>query len=56
MNPAFKIVTALRMLSLPRSSHSEKAEVSLTPMVELPATECVGVVGGTDDQTPRGGW
>lgn len=56
MNPAFQIVATLRTLSLPRTSHDEEAEISLSPMTELTLTECATVVGGSDDQTPRGGW
>lgn len=56
MNSAFQFVAALRMLPFPGNSRNEEVEINLSPMKELTPTECAAVVGGGDDQTPRGGW
>lgn len=56
MKSAFQFVAALRMLSLPGTSRNKEVEINLSPMTDLTPTECSAVVGGGDDQTPRGGW
>jgi len=55
MNTIFKIVAALKAVSLPKSLAWQQS-LNEDAMVELTADECRTVAGGDDSQTPRGGW
>lgn len=59
MNSVFKIVSALKALSLSSKRSSECEHSEFAPMVELVTDQWRSVVGGDDDAvdgTPRGGW
>jgi len=55
MNPVSKIVSALKGLSLPKTS-SGNVEPRCAPMATLSPVQFRLVVGGGGDETPRGGW
>jgi len=55
MNSIFKIVAALKVVSLPKSLSGKPSQVH-APMTALTEIECKAIAGGDDSQTPRGGW
>ena len=59
MNSISTIVSALKVLSLPRRAPEEDEQSDFVPMLELTIDQWRSVVGGDDaavDGTPRGGW
>jgi len=59
MNSILKIVSALKVLSLPKTRSADDTHSEFVPMVELCFDKFKFVVGGdasTTNGTPRGGW
>ena len=59
MNSVFKIILALKALSLPTTPPVEDEQSDFVPMAELALEQWRSVAGGdvgAVDGTPRGGW